>query len=173
MTDLPRRRLGLFAAAAVAVPAIAACSDGEKKPMADHLPTYKSLIEAWKKKDIDAVLAMVTDDLEWHYLVGLPPLNGKDAARAFLEKFGGSIAEVRWRVFDAFQKDNKIVVEGVDEYTTTTGGRVVVPYLGILEFRDGKIAKWRDYCDSALAGRLKNGEAVPPHVEKLIERTAI
>ena len=172
MSNLPRRTFGAFAAAALAVPAIAACSDGEK-PMVDHLPTYHSLIEAWKKKDIDAVLAKVTDDFEWHYLVGLPPLNGKDAARAFLEKFGGSIAEVRWRVFDAFQKDNKIVVEGVDEYTTTTGGRVVVPYMGILEFRDGKIAKWRDYCDSALAGRLKNGEEVPPHVEKLAARTAI
>jgi limonene-1,2-epoxide hydrolase len=170
MSEIPRRTLGALAVAAAATAVSPATG---ATPMTDHLPTYHSLIEAWKKKDIDAVLAKVTDDFEWHYLVGLPPLSGKDAARKFLEKFGSSIAEVRWRVFDAFQKDNKIVVEGVDEYSTTTGGRVAVPYIGILEFRDGKIAKWRDYCDSALAGRMKNGEAVPAYVEKLIDRKAI
>ncbi len=172
MPLLPRRNLGTLAAAAALSPVIASCTTGAT-PMTDHLATYHSLIAAWKKKDIDAVLAKVTDDFEWHYLVGLPPLSGKDAARKFLEKFGSSIAEVRWRVFDAFQKDNKIVVEGVDEYSTTTGGRVAVPYMGILEFRGDKIAKWRDYCDSALAGRMKNGEAVPAYVDKLIDRKAI
>ena len=170
MSQIPRRTVGAFAAAA-AVTAVSPALGATH--MTDHLPTYHALIEAWKKKDIDAVLAKVTDDFEWHYLVGLPPLSGKDAARKFLEKFGSTIAEVRWRVFDAFQKDNKIVVEGVDEYSTTTGGRVAVPYIGILEFRGDKIAKWRDYCDSALAGRMKNGEAVPAYVEKLIDRKAI
>jgi hypothetical protein len=29
----------------------------------------------------------------------------------------------------------------VDEYTTTTGGRVVVPYMGILEFRGDLICR--------------------------------
>lgn len=166
---LSRRGLAAMAAAGIAAsPAFAKAT-----PMSDHLAKLHALIADWQRKDIDAVLARVTDDLEWHYLVGLPPLNGKPAARAFLEKFGAQISDIRWRIFDCIQKGDKLMVEGVDEYTTATGSRVVVPYMGILEFRGNLICRWRDYCDSALAGRLKAGEAVPAHVATLADRKPI
>jgi limonene-1,2-epoxide hydrolase len=38
------------------------------------------------------------------------------------------------------------MIEGREEYTDTRSGRRVGhPYMGILEFRDDKVAKWRDY----------------------------
>ena len=167
------RRAAVAGALATPFPAAAA----EAKPMAtnssDHLATLHALIKDWQRKDIDAVLARVTEDLEWHYLVGYPPLNGKAAAREFLVKFGAGMRDIKWRIFDAMPGKDKLMVEGVDEYTSEAGNRVVVPYMGILEFRDGLICRWRDYCDSGLAGRLKNGEAVPTHVEALTSRKTI
>lgn len=142
-------------------------------PAHPYLIALRGLIADWTRKDIDAVLARVADDIVWHYLVGLPPLVGKAAARGFLEKFGAPIAEVRWRIFDASVADDRLMVEGVDEYITTTGGRVVVPYMGIMQFRGGLIYRWRDYGDTGLAKKLKNGEPVPDYVESLAARSAI
>ncbi len=171
MTNITRRTAAATAAAAFALPAAAA----EVKPMAstDFVATYHALIKDWQRQDIDAVLARVTDDLEWHYLVGLPPLKGKAAMREFLVKFGKGMHDVKWRIFDVMTGKDRIMVEGVDEYTNEAGNRVAVPYMGIYEFRDGLICRWRDYCDSGLAGRLKNGEAVPAYVDALIDRKAV
>ena len=168
------RRGTMQAAAAIGIAEMASTTaeaSAGKKP--GHLAVLHSLIAAWKTKDIDGVLSHLTEDIEWHYLVGLPPLKGKPAARAFLEKFGAPIAEVRWRIFDAAVIDDRMLVEGVDEYFTTNGGHVVVPYMGILQFRDGLIFRWRDYADSGLAGKLKNGEPVPDYVTALVDRKAI
>ena len=164
-----RDTIQVTAAAGLAGGSAEAARDTKK----EYLAVYHGLIADWGRKDIDAVLARMTDDIVWHYLVGLPPLTGKAAARGFLEKFGAPIKEVRWRIFDAAVVEDRLMVEGVDEYLTTTGGHVVVPYMGILTFRGGLVSRWRDYCDSGLAGKMKNGEAAPDYVNTLIDRKAI
>jgi len=164
-----RGTMQVFAAAGLAGGSAKAAT-GSK---AEYLAIYHSLIADWKKKDIDSVLAKLTDDIEWHYLVGNPPLTGKDAARGFLEKFGATIAEVRWRIFDAMVEGDKLMVEGVDEYIAVDGKRIAAPYMGILQFRDGKIFRWRDYTDSGVIAKQRAGEGTPDFVDKLIDRKAI
>jgi len=48
--------------------------------------------------------------------------------------------------FRVAEADGCLFIEGYEEYTDKrTGERIAHPYMGIMEFRDGKISKWRDY----------------------------
>jgi len=51
--------------------------------MAKHIEIVNSLIDSWKKADIDGVLSRLSDDIEYHYLVGERPLIGKDWVRRY------------------------------------------------------------------------------------------
>jgi limonene-1,2-epoxide hydrolase len=142
--------------------------------MTSRLQIYLALIEDWKRKDIDAVLARLTDDIVWHYAAAAqPPLKSKRAARKFLENFADILGEVRWRVFDAVEVGDRLFVEGVDEFFTKDDVRVATPYAGVLEFRGDLICGWRDYFDSGVAESMRGGYAALPQVEALIDRPAI
>ena len=100
---------------------------------------FKQLIAAWTRKDAEAVLAMLHDDVVWHYAAAIaPPARGKAEARAFIERFGSTIAEVNWRIFAHAETADRLFVEGVDEYVTTDGVRVAAPYAGIIEYQGDK-----------------------------------
>lgn len=129
----------------------------------------EAIIDAWKNKDIDGVLAQLCDDVEYHYLVGERPLIGKDWVRKFLERFGGHIGETNnWRILRSAETDNALLLEGVDDYLTTDGKRICYPYMGAFEFRDGLVSHWRDYADAGLIARVKGGEELPDWLEALV-----
>lgn len=104
------------------------------------------LLEANKRRDKAAVLALLTPDVEYHYHVGTKPLIGVDKVARFLDKYWEICSDLMWRIDRQAQNGDKVLVEGYEEYTDTrTGARVAHPYMGIFELRDGKIARWRDY----------------------------
>ena len=134
---------------------------------------FKQLIAAWTRKDADAVLAMLHDDVVWHYAAAIaPPARGKAEARAFIERFGSTIAEVNWRIFAHTETADRLFVEGVDEYVTTDGVRVAAPYAGIIEYQGDKIIGWRDYLDRGTVDAIKAGKPYPAQVKELIDRPA-
>lgn len=136
--------------------------------MVAHIDVVNSLISAWKKVDIDGVLSHLTDDVEYHYVVGERPLIGKDWVKRFLEKFGAGQTEIRWRIVNSASDGDKLLVEGVDDYVDADGIRIRTPYMGIFEFRDGKICRWRDYVDTNLIKHAKAGHDFPEWLETLI-----
>lgn len=128
-----------------------------------------ALIAAWKCKDIDGVLAQLCDDVEYHYLVGERPLVGKDWVRRFLERFREHIGdENHWRILRSAEVGDALLVEGVDDYLSSDGKHVRYPYMGVFEFRDGRIARWRDYADSRLIAAQREGAALPEWLEALV-----
>lgn len=142
--------------------------------MSKHFAIYDAIIQAWKRKDIDAVLSHMTDDIVWHYAAAIsPPAYGHAGARKFMETFGAKVGEVRWRVFGYAESGDRMFVEGVDEYITTTGARVATPYAGVLDFRGDKICGWRDYCDAGVSAAMQAGGPLPAQVELLIDRPAV
>jgi len=135
----------------------------------ERLAVVQGFIDAWKRKDIDGVLERLCDDVEYHFLVGERPLVGKDWVRRFLERFGEHIGEDnRWRILRAASCGDALLLEGVDDYYSTDGKHICYPYMGIFEFRDGRVARWRDYADSAMIARQKEGEALPAWLEALV-----
>ena len=43
------------------------------------------------------------------------------------------------------ENGDKVLTEGIEDYVNADGVSVSHPYMGIIEFRDGKIVAWRDY----------------------------
>ncbi len=138
--------------------------------MSKHLETVEQLIETWKSLDVEGVLALLTDDVEYHYAVGERPLIGKDWVRRFLEKFGQGQSEIRWRIVNHATNGDRLLVEGVDDYVNKHGVHIRTPYMGIFEFRDGKICGWRDYVDLGLVNQAHTGKEFPEWVNELCAR---
>jgi limonene-1,2-epoxide hydrolase len=114
--------------------------------MTDKMAIIQAAMQANFDKDIDRFLGFLTDDIEYHYHVSSRPLLGKEWVLKFLHKYNEIAADLDWRIDRHAENDDCLFVEGYEEYTDTrTGERIAHPYMGIFEFRDGKIAKWRDY----------------------------
>lgn len=135
-----------------------------------NIDVVRSIIENWRHKDIDAVLAHIDDDIEYHYLVGQKPLLGKEAMRTFLERFGADQTEIGWRIVHFAEQNDTLLVEGIDDYVDGKGCRITTPYMGIFEFEAGKVRRWRDYLDPALVKRDKTGEGQEAWVKELLAR---
>ena len=138
----------------------------------NKLQTVQEIIKAWRAHDLDAVLDHVADDIEYHFLVGLKPLCGKSEMRSFLEKFGADQTDIRWRIVNAAEAGDILMVEGIDDYIDGKGRRIQTPYMGVFEFENGKVRAWRDYLDPALVKVDKIGEQQPEWVKALISRPA-
>lgn len=106
----------------------------------------RALQDANERRDRAAVLALVTPDVEYHYHVGSKPLVGPAKIGRFLDAYWGRSKDPEWQVETWAETGDKLLVEGFDAYTDIeTGKRVTNRYMGILEFRDGRIHRWRDY----------------------------
>ena len=114
--------------------------------MSTMLDTVHAVMQANRDKDDEAFLSHLTDDIEYHYHVSSRPLIGKEWVAKFLRKYAEITADVVWRIDRHAETEDALWVEGYEEYLDTrTNEKVAHPYMGIFEFRDGKIAKWRDY----------------------------
>ncbi len=142
--------------------------------MSEKIEVLKAIVAAWcERQDIDAVLAHLTEDVVWHHsAITAPPKIGKDGARAFLTMYKDKVANPRWRIFQIAETADALYVEGVDEFDTDAG-RAVIPYMGVLEFRDNRICGWRDYFDRGVADRSAAGEGLPDYALPLVERPAL
>ena len=139
----------------------------------DPLQVLREVILAWRRKDLEAMLQYIDDEIAWHSHVGSPPLQGKAAMREFATRMTTQMKEIHWRLFEVAREGDRLHVEGVDDFVTTEGRRVVIPYAGVLAFRDGRIVEWRDYFDRALFDRLKAGEPLPAYLEAVANRPAL
>lgn len=141
--------------------------------MPSRFEQFSAVIDAWKRKDVDYVLDRMTDDIVWHYAAAIaPPARGKAEARAFIDRFGAGIGEVKWRIFHHAETADRLFVEGVDEYVTKDGVEVAAPYAGVIEFRGEKISGWRDYVDRGTIESQKAGNGWPAQVKELAGRPA-
>ena len=109
-----------------------------------------SVIEAVKDaalaQDDEAFLALLHDDIVYHYHVSSRPLVGKEWVLKFLRKYREITRDVTWRIDRWAEGDDFVLVEGYEQYfDTRTGQTIAHPYAGIFEFRDGLIVGWRDY----------------------------
>lgn len=116
--------------------------------MSSNLERVLHFIELWKSRDLNALLAEMTEDCFYHN-IPWPPMNGHTEIAAGLSAFLGDASEIEWLVHHAAESASGVVLtERVDRFKI--GDRwIELPVMGTFELRDGKIARWRDYFDSA------------------------
>ena len=106
----------------------------------------REFFHVWERRDTDHVVASFTDDAVYHN-ISLDPLVGVAAIRDFVAGREGT-PPPRCDIRHQIVSGNVVMNERIDEMTL--GGRVVtMPIGGVFEIRDGRIARWTGYYDSA------------------------
>ncbi|MGY6661589.1 MAG: nuclear transport factor 2 family protein [Glycocaulis sp.] len=142
--------------------------------MARHIDTLLDVIEAWHRLDVDAVMEHIHDDFIWNNSGGmLPVFEGKDAMRAALTKMAGKTQSNDWRLFDYAENGDTLWMEGVDEFTGTDGSHLAVPYAGVLEFKDGRIHRWREYFNAYVQTSQREKKEISPEVRAMLDRPVV
>ena len=100
--------------------------------------------DAWNRHDIEALMAAMTDDCEFHAVAG-PDLLGKsfigrDAVRAGFELAWQTFPDAAWLNPVHFVSGQRGVTESTFAGTKMDGTRIEARMVDIFTFRDGKIA---------------------------------
>lgn len=105
-----------------------------------------ALVRACEARDLDAVCALVTDDIEYDN-VPIGVVHGPDGVRTVLS--GGvtqAATKVEWVVHRQVEAGSTVMNERTDRFLVD-GRWVEIPIAAVFEVRDGKVALWRDYFD--------------------------
>lgn len=111
---------------------------------ADEVVT--ALVEACERRDLDAVCALVTDDIEYDN-VPIGKVYGPDGVRSVLS--GGVTAaasEVEWVVHRQVAHGDTVMNERTDRFLVNDRW-IEIAIAAVFVVRDGKVALWRDYFD--------------------------
>ena len=105
-----------------------------------------ALIRACEQRDLDAVCALVTDDIAYDN-VPIGVVHGPEGVRSVLS--GGvtqAASEVRWEVLVQVEQGDTVMHERIDRFLVD-GRWVKIPIAALFRVRDGRVALWRDYFD--------------------------
>ncbi|MFT4874588.1 nuclear transport factor 2 family protein [Congregibacter sp.] len=127
--------------------------------MATKIDSVRQLIACWERRDIDAVLNCLSDDIEYYWHISSRPVRGKKTMRKFLNNYSGNYEQKRWDIFNYAENGDLLLLEGHEELWDNEHQRTIQqPFMQAFEFRDGLISHWRDYYEPenlALPGSAK------------------
>jgi limonene-1,2-epoxide hydrolase len=111
------------------------------------------------KRDEALLRPLLADDVVYHN-IGMPPSVGIDAT---LENLAGQWAmfasTYEFEIRHAAAAGDVVLTERID-HVGSGDASSPAPVMGVFEVRDGKIARWRDYFDTGLVGKMMAGEDV-------------
>jgi limonene-1,2-epoxide hydrolase len=105
-----------------------------------------ALVRACERRDLDAVCALVTDDIEYDN-VPIGKVFGPDGVRKVLS--GGvteAASEVEWVVHRQVEAGDTVMNERTDRFLVD-GRWIEIPIAAVFVVREGRVALWRDYFD--------------------------
>ncbi len=124
--------------------------------MASNLEIVRSFIALWASRDLDAIISKLTEDCFYHNMPWAPQ-TGHAEIRAGLEPFVASAREIDWVIHHIAESAEGVVLTERTDRFLLGDTWMEVPVMGTFELRDGKIAAWRDYFDSALVNAAMAG----------------
>ena len=116
----------------------------------DALALFERRRRAWLAEDLDAYLALWTEDMTFQSPMHAEPLRGRSA---FAELVGRSLATTRPVRFDLEHlavRDDAVLAEWcIAVERRGSGGRIEWRGMSVAEIRDGLIRTWREYWNPA------------------------
>ena len=114
----------------------------------------RGVYEAFGRGDVPAVLGAMADDIEWHEAEGMPYGGVYHGGEAVAQNVFGPITQ---DVVDFAVTAEEFIASGdavaaVVRYTGTgkaTGKQLNLPVVHVWDVRDGKIAQFRQFIDTA------------------------
>lgn len=113
--------------------------------------------ELFAKKDIQGLIALCTEDIEWcgpeSELISFSgTFSGRSELADFFAKLDQEQEARRFEPQEYIAEGDKVVVVGQGTWTVkSTGNTYDSPWVHIFDIRDGKIARFRHYDDTAAA----------------------
>ena len=132
---------------------------------AADIAVVESFFEAFHALDLDAALALMSEDVVYQN-VPFPADRGKAAVARTLRGFGKVMTGFEAKMKNIAARDGVVLTERVD----TLVGKLIhleIRVCGTFEVRNGKITLWRDYFDLATAA----SQLVTGPVRQLLGRT--
>jgi ketosteroid isomerase-like protein len=123
-------------------------------PRERSVEVVKGIYEAFGRGDVPAVLAAMADDIDWHEAEGMPYGDLHHGPAAVAQNVFGPLAE---DVPDFAATPKELIASSdtiavVARYTGTgkaTGNKLDLPVVHIWDVRDGKIARFRQFAETA------------------------
>jgi len=99
-------------------------------------------------KDTEAFVGYLADDAVFRF-GSTPEVKGRDAIRAAVDGFFGTIAASKHVVAKTLFDGATRVVEGEVAYTRLDGSRIALPFTDVLEYEGDLISHYKIYIDIA------------------------
>lgn len=111
----------------------------------EALDVVHAFLAAAEKRDYDASLALLTEDVEYQNMP-LPAVHGREGVRETLEALLAICDGFEVVTHRELAAGDTVMNERTDRFLLK-GEWVDLPVAGVFVVRDGQIALWRDYFD--------------------------
>ena len=115
--------------------------------------------QMFQDKDIKGLLTLLADDIEWlgpdsECIPFAGEYRGRDQVAQYFAKLEQAQDVIQFTPLDFIAEDDKVVVFGTSSWTVKANGqRYDNPWVHFFTIRDGKVAGFRQYNDTAAAER--------------------
>jgi limonene-1,2-epoxide hydrolase len=122
--------------------------------------------DAMVKHDAEALRPYLADDVVYQN-TGMPAASGiEDVLANVAGQFAMFSQTYEYRTHNAAAEGNVVMNERTDHVNGPDGTVHALPVMGTFIVRDGKIARWTDYWDTGLMGKMMSGEDTTALVPK-------
>ena len=119
--------------------------------MSANFEVLQAFMAASKAKDHETFVDLWDDDLEYYWSVHAKPITSKEKLRKFIRNYEAAFDQKDWTVTHWIEKGDLMLCEGIEMiYDRARDLLIRNPFMQAIEFRNGKIAKMRDYYDGSV-----------------------
>lgn len=119
--------------------------------MSGNQETLHALMAASKAKDHETFVDLWHDEMEYYWSMHAKPITSKEKLRKFIRNYEAAFDQQEWNVTHMVEQGDLILCEGVEMIYNRGEDRLIRnPFMQAIEFRDGKVARMRDYYDGSV-----------------------
>lgn len=128
--------------------------------MSSHVDAIKDSYDAFHRRDLDGVLAILAPDVSWVHPEGLNEFGlggekkGHAEVIAFIRRVPDHISRMTLAPREFIEAGDRVVVFGVRHVVAANGREATFHFVHSWTFRDGKAVRFEDYLDTAQLIRL-------------------
>ena len=112
---------------------------------AESVALIRRFLEACVRADPEEFASYFTEDATW-WNSPWKPVEGRTAIRETLRRGAERMVALPWKIRNIVSDGDVVMTERMD-YFLVGETQISVPWMGVFELRNGKIAAWRDYWD--------------------------
>ena len=125
--------------------------------VAENIKLDEQNIAGWNAHDVDATLAVLSDDIVWHDVDSPEPFQGKEAVRSFIQSWFTAFPDMKTTVKNRVVTEDQVAAE-MEFSGTNTGPLQMGPNAPSIPATGKKVRGKGTYFV-----RIRNGKAVEVH----------